>query len=505
VGNLLIWLSGAQPDILAEFKHDRAKYIGIGSAVLITSTMAAVSMSFALHMALNANLFLAIPFALAWGLAIMSLDRWLVVSLARQPGYRYLLLAVPRALLGLLFGIIISTTLTLQIFHVEIDNQISIDHTNATAAYNTSPAVQNLTTAVTADQSQVAKYQSVIDGGGGGGTTPAQNATLATLNGELTSDQSQGQRFYKSWHCELYGGCGGGYVQGDGAAAGYDHGQYEYYTGQAQSVQRQITADQGEFAKQDGALATKTTANARVNLASAQAKLTRDQSTLNTLKANYKTTLASDTGILARLQALDQLRMSSPTVFIAEFLLFLFFTAIEWLPIMVKLLLNFGPENTYEKALAQTEDVSLMRADNERMTAYLRSVREQSEMHQESEQIYHQWVSRVLPQLIGDELTAREEVAQHRLEQWRQHAMAVPVRTDAESLFSPGGFSFTGGKRAPEWTRRPGPFRRGQRRPGLRMRTRLAAALAAFRGAGRPTLRATGPLQALRTTGPLHY
>jgi hypothetical protein len=505
VGNFLIWLSGAQPDILAEFKHDRAKYIGIGSAVLITSTMAAVSMSFALHMALNASLDVAIPFALAWGLAIMSLDRWLVVSLARQPGYRYLLLAVPRALLGLLFGIIISTPLTLQIFHVEIDNQISIDHTNATASYNTSTAVQSLTAAVTADQNQVATYQGVIDGGGGGGTTAAQNSTIATLKSELTSDQSQAQSYYKSWHCELYGGCGSGYVQGNGPAAEYDHSQYAYYTGQAQSVQQQISADQSEFAKQDAALATTTTKNARINLTAAQAKLTRDQSSLNALKANYKSTLASDTGILARLQALEQLRMSSPVVFIAEFLLFLFFTAIEWLPIMVKLLLNFGPENTYEKGLAQAEQVSLMRVENERMTQYLRSVREQSELHQESEQIYHEWMSQVLPELIRDELTARERVARSRLAQWEQHALAVPVRAGAESLFTPGGFSFTGGKRTPEWTRRPGSFRARQRRSRPPVRIRIAAALRAFRGAGNPALRATGPLQAMRTTGPLQF
>jgi len=109
VANPLIWLSGAQPEILAEFKHDQPKYVGIGSAVLITSTMAAVSMTFALHIALDASVLVAIPFALAWGLAIMSLDRWLVVSMTRKQ----LLLAIPRALLGLLFGIIISTPLTL--------------------------------------------------------------------------------------------------------------------------------------------------------------------------------------------------------------------------------------------------------------------------------------------------------------------------------------------------------------------------------------------------------
>src|SRR5258708_3159287 len=147
MGRLLIWLSGAQPDILAQCKQDRPKYIGVGSAVLVTSSVAVVSMTFALHIALPPNFPLplpfaspfalhialaakfpvAVPFAFAWGLAIMSLDRWLVVSLVRQSPLRYFLLALPRLLLGLLFGVIISTPLTLQIFHVEIDNQIAID------------------------------------------------------------------------------------------------------------------------------------------------------------------------------------------------------------------------------------------------------------------------------------------------------------------------------------------------------------------------------------------
>jgi hypothetical protein len=500
VANPLIWLSGAQPEILAEFKHDQPKYVGIGSAVLITSTMAAVSMTFALHIALDASVVVAIPFALAWGLAIMSLDRWLVVSMTRKQ----LLLAIPRALLGLLFGIIISTPLTLQIFHVEIANQISVDHTNATAAYNTSPAVAKLTAAITADQQAVAKYQSVIDSGGGTGTSPSQDPTLIGLNKQLTTDQSDAQSYYKAWHCEEYGGCGPTYVVGNGKAAQTDYSEYEYYTGQVQSTELQIAAAQKSLNATNASNAGSSVRSARTDLSAAQVKLNRDQSTLTALKENYEGTLGKDTGILASLQALDQLRMSSPTVFVAELLLFLFFTAIEWLPIGVKVLLNLGPENSYEKALAESEEVSLMRAENERMTQYLRSVREQSELHQESDQIYSKWLNDVLPQLVRDELTARERVARYRMAQWEKHAMAIPVNADTRDLYAPGGFSFMGGKRAPEWTRRgAGQWRRTQRRPRLRVAPRMAAAWQAFRTAGSyATIRGTGPIP-IRNTGPI--
>src|SRR6185437_1351978 len=101
MGNPLIWLSGAEPDILINFKHDRPKYIGTGSAVLFTSCIAAMSMAFAVHMALKAPVTAAVACGLAWGTGILSLDRWLVSTMTRKQG---LMLAVPRVLLALLFS-----------------------------------------------------------------------------------------------------------------------------------------------------------------------------------------------------------------------------------------------------------------------------------------------------------------------------------------------------------------------------------------------------------------
>jgi hypothetical protein len=470
MGRLLLWLAGAQPEILAHCKQDRAKYIGIGSAVLVTASMAVVSMSFALHMALNASLATAIPFALAWGLAIMSLDRWLVVSLVRQSLLRYLMLALPRLLLGLLFGIIISTPLTLQIFHVEIANQMSVDHTNAQAAYNNSTAVAQLTSSVSADQQTVAKYQAVINGGGGAGMSAAQDPTLVSLNQQLASNQQQAKTYYTDWHCEVYGGCGPTYVVGNGKAAQTDYKNYQYYTGQAQSDQKQIAAAQTQLGKQNAANAATTVANAKTDLIPAQAKLGRDQSSLTALKQNYKSTLASDTGILARLQALDELRMSSPTLFVAEFLLFLFFTSIEWLPILVKVLLNLGPENTYEKLLARADQSSLRNAENQATIQYLASVRDRDVLADGGATFNTQWQQDVMPQLIDEAIAVRAKVARAKLASWEAKAMASSADTDGyDDIFTPGGFSRAADGPVPNWVR---PSRR--RRPQLR--PRLAAA-----------------------------
>jgi hypothetical protein len=475
VGKFPIWLSGAQHDILDSCRTDRAKYVGVGSAVLVTSSMAAISMAFALHIALKASLPVAIPFAAAWGLAIMSLDRWLVVSMVRQAKrLNYLLLALPRIALGLLFGVIISTPLTLQIFHLEIANQISVDHTNAANAFNAALSKSALVARVTADQKAVSADQGVINSGGGTGTSPAQDPTLVSLRQQLKSDQNKAQTFYNAWHCEEYG-FPGHCVMGNGPAAARDLQNYQLYTGQVQSDQSQIGSEEASLNAKNKQDATVAVANARTNLAADQAKLGQDQGNLTKLKQNFNTTNADDTGILASLKALDELRSSSATLFVAEFLLFLFFTAIECLPILVKVLLNLGPMNMYERAIAKAEQASLLRADEEITVQHLAAVRRQDELNEESERLHTEWQNRVLPELIRDEIDARERIARARLTRWEQRAQAERGNDQNDDRFGLGGLSATG-RSAPDWT--------NVRPNKTRVRLRLAAAWQAFRRAG---------------------
>jgi hypothetical protein len=478
VGRFLIWLSGAQRDILNSCRTDRAKYIGVGSAVLVTSAMAAISMSFALHIALKATLPVAIPFAFAWGLAIMSLDRWLVVSMVRQAKpLNYLLLALPRVALGILFGVIISTPLTLQIFHLEIANQISIDHTNAANAFNSTLSKSSLAARVAADQKAVGTDQSVINSGGGTGTSPAQDPTLVASQLQLKTDQGKAQTFYNAWHCEEYG-FPGHCVIGNGPAAKQDLQNYQLYQAQIQSDQSQISSEENSLNVQNKQDATVAVTNARSNLVTDQAKLNQDQGNLAMLKQNFNATNADDTGILASLKALDELRSNSPTLFMAEFLLFLFFTAIECLPIVVKVLLNLGPMNTYERAIAQAEQASLLRAGEEITTQHLAAVRQQDELNEESGRLHEEWQTNVLPGLIRDETAARERIARARLSSWEQRAQTERGNELDDEGFGPGSLSAIS-RPAPNWT---------NVQPKVQVHLRLVAAWRAFRNMGTTTM-----------------
>jgi hypothetical protein len=82
--NLPVWLSGADAEVLARFPGDRARYTTLGSMLLVTGAMATVSMWFALHSALGVSALAAIPFALAWGLGIITIDRMLVDAAVRK-------------------------------------------------------------------------------------------------------------------------------------------------------------------------------------------------------------------------------------------------------------------------------------------------------------------------------------------------------------------------------------------------------------------------------------
>src|SRR5262245_806094 len=86
-GDFLTWCAGTVPEIIRMYPTERAKYEGIGGAVLTTGILAFFSGFYAIYTTLanGAYGFLAsVVFALLWGLAIFNLDRYIVASL-RKP------------------------------------------------------------------------------------------------------------------------------------------------------------------------------------------------------------------------------------------------------------------------------------------------------------------------------------------------------------------------------------------------------------------------------------
>ena len=455
--NPVIWLSGAQPDILASFPHDRPKYVGTGSAILFTSAMAAGSSAFALHMALKAPVLAAIPLGLLWGLGIMGLDRWLVASMTRRQG---MLLVAPRVLLALLFSIVISTPLTLEIFNSEIAQQMSLDHAAAAASFATSPNVAKLQTKVNADQATVTGYQGVISSGGATtAAAPGSDQALTQLQAKLASDQNQVTYYRTAAHCEQYGGTGcttvvgGNVVQGTGSAYTYDETELSSYTQQVKTDNQNIATEEGAFAARNKTNEASAVINARTNLTHAQAQLTTDTNALSQLKNNFNVTNTNNTGILARLKALDELRMSNINMLIAEIVLFLFFAAIELLPVIVKVLLNRGEETAYEQAVAAADVVNVMREEYAQRSRYLETIRRYNQEATQARAVQAAWEDQVMPDMVRLTLDAKRQVEQDRIARWRERELFENTRLPRD--WEPTGLSRIGRARRAElgWTK----------------------------------------------------
>jgi hypothetical protein len=395
-----------------------------------------MSMAFAMHMALKAPVPAAIACGLAWGTGIMSLDRWLVSTMTRKQG---LLLAVPRLLLALLFSVVISTPLTLQIFNSEIAQQMSQDHAAAAASFATSPDVAKLQSKVNADQAAVTKYQGVISSGGATAlTSPANDPAMTQLEAKLSADQKQVTYYRNAAHCEEYGGSGcasvvgGNVVRGTGNAYNFDEQQLTSYTQQVTTDNQNITTEQGKLAASNKTDEGKAVTNAQTNLTRAQAQLVTDTNALNKLKSDFNVNNTNNTGILARLKALDELRTHNLNMLVSEFVLFLFFAAIELLPVLVKLLLNRGEESSYERAVAAADEVSLMREEHAQRARYIEAVREQEQRIAVSQAVYHDFVSTVRDELAKRQVEAYRNVELDKINLWEQRRLRENLRLSGD-------------------------------------------------------------------------
>src|SRR5215510_3149729 len=86
-GNFLWWCAGVVPDTLSLYPSEKAKYEGIGGAVLTTGVLAFFSGFYAIYTTLANGpygLLASIAFGILWALAIFNLDRYIVSSL-RKP------------------------------------------------------------------------------------------------------------------------------------------------------------------------------------------------------------------------------------------------------------------------------------------------------------------------------------------------------------------------------------------------------------------------------------
>ena len=137
--NFLWWCAGVNRDVLKQCPTEWAKYAGMGGTIFSTACMAALSGGYAISTVFDDTI-VSVHFGLFWGfIIIFNLDR-LIVNTMYSDGevtisWQEFKSGLPRILLAIFLGIVISTPLEMKIFEDRINSQLvkdNIERTNET-------------------------------------------------------------------------------------------------------------------------------------------------------------------------------------------------------------------------------------------------------------------------------------------------------------------------------------------------------------------------------------
>ncbi len=126
--NEFLWsCAGVNKPILRQCPSDYAKYAGIGGTILFTALMACFSGGYALSFVFG-EWWIGVIFGIFWGLLIFNLDRFIVNTMYSDGkvtiSWQELKSGLPRIIMAIFLGIVISYPLELKIFDDEIQVKI---------------------------------------------------------------------------------------------------------------------------------------------------------------------------------------------------------------------------------------------------------------------------------------------------------------------------------------------------------------------------------------------
>jgi hypothetical protein len=375
VGDYLAWLGGGDKVILRQVPQERARFTQMAGVLLTTAGIAVVSMIFALHDGVGASLLPSVSLGLLWGIVILNLDRFLVLSMGRvRSRWRLVSIALPRLALALLLAVVISTPLVLRIFASDIKAQLFIMQQEK--AKQQSVLIAHSSEALEASQLsvQISTDQAIVNGHLPSTITSPQ---LDAAQVQVAHLQVQAMQAYQAektareaWQCQLYGAtcAGGSGLAGNGPIAFAKQVQYTQAVAIYNSVTSQLNraetvenAAQATFDKTESQRVQAVQAQAMAQLPSLQRKYQALKANIQTESAYGNGVNKADTGILAQLQALSEVSAHSRSLEGARLAVLALFLIIEILPVTVKFLLTLAPPSAYE-LVAQLRDDELIQA-----------------------------------------------------------------------------------------------------------------------------------------------
>ncbi|HET9218815.1 MAG TPA: DUF4407 domain-containing protein [Terriglobia bacterium] len=327
--NFLWWCAGVVPEVLSKYPTEKAKYEGIGGAVLTTGVLAFFSGFYAIYSTLASGSYgvlISIAFGLLWGLAIFNLDRYIVSSLRKpsDPATRWRqrlretwLPALPRIGLAVLIGITLSKPLELRLFQNAIAGQ---------AAINQEQAVQE-------------KRNGLIESSSLG----TLDTELKTMGDEAAAAEARAQALEDEFHKE---------ADGTGGSRRYGYSEVARVKQEAAvQARQQVTGLQQR-------------------LQQVQTERDRIDAQITAQVAAFRSSLNDD--FLTRMRALSDLAANSTAVWWISTFVVLLIIGVEITPVVVKLLSPIGPYDVKLDAMnnVETTEALLKRDTTNRIVAH---------------------------------------------------------------------------------------------------------------------------------------
>lgn len=330
--NFLWWCAGVVPELLQLYPTEKAKYEGIGGAVLTTGVLAFFSGFYAIYTTLATGdyaILISVVFGVIWGLAIFNLDRYIVSSLRKAQRLRETWMpALPRIGLAILIGITLSKPLELRLFQNAIAGQAAINR----------------------DQAVTAKRASLVQSSRLG----ELDADLAAIDRETARAEARAQLLEDDFRHEA-----------DGTAGSRRYGYSEVArVKEAEAVQarRQVT-------------------DAQQRLRQIQSDRDKAGAQINQELEVFRQNLGDD--FLTKMKALSDLSAGSSAVWwISMFVAFLL-VGLEITPVLVKILSPVGPYDVKLDAIndVETNEALLKRDTTNRIIAHHYAIIEKAELH----------------------------------------------------------------------------------------------------------------------------
>src|SRR3954452_2546210 len=293
----LLTIAGANRDVLREAPKERTKQVAMGAVLVSTAAIAGVSAAYAFHLALHFWVPVAVLGGLAWGLIILNLDRWLVVSSPRlKTKWGTLGMALPRVLLAILIGAVISTPLTLAIFSAEISTEVKVMAAEEEDDFNQQLEADSRYEQIPGWEQQIAALQADLQVG----VTDADvlnNPAVVDLQRRIDEAKTRYETAAAAVQCENDGTCGTG-VPGIGDVSRDKMDERDRLRREWDALQAQVEPLKAQVRDQLESEDGKKTPDQKAELAEAQAELAAAKKARAAEIAAHEEAVGNSDGIL---------------------------------------------------------------------------------------------------------------------------------------------------------------------------------------------------------------